>query len=1730
MTKHSLATGLDLHEDKRIKQPARAVATANVTLTAPGSAMDGVTLVSGDRVLLTGQTAPAENGLYTWTGAATTLGRVSDASSSTDFTFGFKVYVREGSVNGTTYWTYTQATSPVVLGTTALTFVKDGATGVTSVALTMPSEFSVSGSPITSSGTLSVTAATQTANTVKAGPTTGAAAAPTYRALVTADLPSAITITGENTASDFRASGLTGSVAASRYVGATATGAPTTGAHSVGDYVIAQDGFIWICTSAGTPGTFVSDGFHNPMTTTGDLIVGGSSGAPTRLAASSTSGQVLTSNGAGVSPTYQTPSGGGGGGGSAGTGGSIVPIQTQTPTGTGTVTFNVPAGFRNVRFTASVRSDTAATLAELRMQFNGDTGSDYNTQNRFTSATTVSASQSSGAGSTVNATSAIVGQVNAASSASTVPANIIIDIPNHASPTFAKQFLSRVSSTVAGNAITNTELEEHYGNWNFQTAISSITLFLSAGNFVSGSTITLWGEADTAPVLMTTNSNLIQETILSASTASILILNIPQGYKDIRVVLQARADNAVHEIGLLVQANGDTGSNYDWTRFESYSSTTAAFGSASDTSLQLVRIPAASNTTTSAFGAVQLTFANFTNTSTNKSIIATGSCPSATAGDMITNLGQGEWRSTSAITSLTLSVASSGNFVAGTVVRVYGEPASAAGPSVGTGTRLRIGTNQSLTSGSALAVPWDTEDTDADNQHYTSAANLTGTVAKTAGSATLTGTTTVFLTELSVGQVISVPGTAAEVAVVIAIASNTSLTVAAPFANTASGQTATRVNSAIVFRQPGFFDVEVGAYLDAVSTGVVTLQVRLNGTTIIGQNDRNSVNAVAAYDLVVKRQFLQWDYIEVLVTQNSGGALNLRTDERTHVAVSARPVMMVVPGSQTSTAQALSSGDTIPTANLNEARVAPSSAVTGVILQPGTYGGQEVWVVNETGSVNTVTFASSGTSNVSGGTNAVIPGLQGYKFVWDTGTSRWYTTLGGGSGSTTTNVLAGATAGSIVPIQTQTLTATAASVTFSVPAGFKNAFVTLQAQSDTAATGTILQLQFNGDTGSNYDNLLTQNNTGFTSLNETIAGAQISAGEIAGATAPAGTPGDLRVFIENYAGTTFHKSVRTVGGVKLANSTGNIRLMDSIGFWRSTAPITSLLLKPAAGNFVVGSTFTLWGEADTAPALLTTNSNLIQETILTVAAASISISNIPQGYRDLRIMLDARSDTAATNTAITAQVNGDTGTNYNWESLIGTNIAAGGEGLSQTSWTLGLATAASATASRPGVLNVVLPAYADTTFHKTFFCLNHLSFNDSSTNTQSRNYSGTWRSAAAITSLTLTPAAGNFVAGTVARVYGEPAAAAGASVGTGTRLRISSNQSITTATATAITWDTEDNDADNQHYTSAANITGTVTKTAASATVTGSGTAFLTELSVGQVIAIPGTATEKRVVIAIASNTSLTTNSAFVNSASSQPATRINSVVVFRQPGFYSLEANVYSAALSTGAVTLAYYLNSLTTATSGTAIAQLDPTAINASAGYPLNATRQFQQWDFVEVIWTQNSGGAVNVLADERTHFSISARPTVIAAVPYVHIVDRKTAGTDGGTFTNAADRTRDLNTIMSDTAGIASLSSNQITLQAGTYRCAIQCPCDAVNQHRAWLFNVTDSVEVLGGTNGLATNLDWSYIKGKFVLTGTKVLEVRHRCRTTASTNGFGAAVNSFFTVPFEVYTTAEFWKEG
>ncbi|KVO83235.1 beta strand repeat-containing protein [Burkholderia ubonensis] len=141
----------------------------------------------GNFVDNTGTAHAISNGTLTLTASATnyiyanaTTGAVS--ANTTGFPAGsVPLYsVVTGASQATSYLDY-RSYQPSATG---------GGTGtVTSVGLSAPSQFTVTGSPVTGSGTLTFSWGNQTANYVLAGPTSGGAAAPTFRALVGADIP-----------------------------------------------------------------------------------------------------------------------------------------------------------------------------------------------------------------------------------------------------------------------------------------------------------------------------------------------------------------------------------------------------------------------------------------------------------------------------------------------------------------------------------------------------------------------------------------------------------------------------------------------------------------------------------------------------------------------------------------------------------------------------------------------------------------------------------------------------------------------------------------------------------------------------------------------------------------------------------------------------------------------------------------------------------------------------------------------------------------------------------------------------------------------------------------------------------------------------------------------------------------------------------------------------------------------------------------------------------------------------------------------------------------------------------------------------------------------------------------------------------------------------------------------------------------------------------------------------
>jgi hypothetical protein len=103
----------------------RAASTGNINLAAPGAAVDGITMATGQRFLAKNQTTGSENGPYIWNGASSAATRATDGTTG-NLNAGAAFYVDEGTVNADTAWTVS-TDDPITVGTTAITFSKFGA-------------------------------------------------------------------------------------------------------------------------------------------------------------------------------------------------------------------------------------------------------------------------------------------------------------------------------------------------------------------------------------------------------------------------------------------------------------------------------------------------------------------------------------------------------------------------------------------------------------------------------------------------------------------------------------------------------------------------------------------------------------------------------------------------------------------------------------------------------------------------------------------------------------------------------------------------------------------------------------------------------------------------------------------------------------------------------------------------------------------------------------------------------------------------------------------------------------------------------------------------------------------------------------------------------------------------------------------------------------------------------------------------------------------------------------------------------------------------------------------------------------------------------------------------------------------------------------------------------------------------------------------------------------------
>lgn len=156
-------------------------------------------------------------------------------------------------------------------------------------------------------------------------------------------------------------------------------------------------------------------------------------------------------------------------------------------------------------------------------------------------------------------------------------------------------------------------------------------------------------------------------------------------------------------------------------------------------------------------------------------------------------------------------------------------------------------------------------------------------------------------------------------------------------------------------------------------------------------------------------------------------------------------------------------------------------------------------------------------------------------------------------------------------------------------------------------------------------------------------------------------------------------------------------------------------------------------------------------------------------------------------------------------------------------------------------------------------------------------------------------------------------------------------------------------------------------------------------------------------------------------------------------------------------------------------------------------------------------------------------------VSATPYLHVRDEKAAEQWGGVVTGSPLH-RTLNTVVTNTIPGASLSSNAISLPAGTYEVEAAAPSyggGAGVPGKLVLYNSTAAVDVLVGrtaVGGIAGyhNL-WAEVRGRFTLGAPATLILSHYA-VFASGSAAAAGCAANLGSRNEVYAEAQFWKIG
>lgn len=158
----------------------------------------------------------------------------------------------------------------------------------------------------------------------------------------------------------------------------------------------------------------------------------------------------------------------------------------------------------------------------------------------------------------------------------------------------------------------------------------------------------------------------VATTTLSSAQATITFSSISGSYTDLILVCCARSASANTSDSYLLTFNGDTANNYSRTRILGNGSTASSAQRTSAPNIDLEGL-SGNNAASDIFMNAIIHLHSYASTSNNKTVLLRGN----DANSYVT-AAAGLYRSTSAITSITLNTSSAANFMTGSTFTIYG--------------------------------------------------------------------------------------------------------------------------------------------------------------------------------------------------------------------------------------------------------------------------------------------------------------------------------------------------------------------------------------------------------------------------------------------------------------------------------------------------------------------------------------------------------------------------------------------------------------------------------------------------------------------------------------------------------------------------------------------------------------------------------------------------------------------------------------------------------------------------------------------------------------------------------------------------------------------------------------------------------------------------------------------------------------------------------------------------